>query len=57
MVSINIASTTPSRVAAEKTGASRVLAAVSRLTAITSPTSASDDPPMSVILPAEPMPR
>ncbi len=39
MVSINIASTTLSRVAAENTGASRVLAAVSRFTAITSPTS------------------
>ena len=52
-VSINMASTTPSRVAAEKTGASLVLAAASRFTAITSPTSASDDPPMSAILPAD----
>ena len=37
MVSTSMASTTPSRVAAENTGASLVLAAVSRLTAITNP--------------------
>ena len=55
MVSISMASTTLSRVAAEKTGASLVLAAVSRFTAITSPTSAASPalvPLMSAILPA-----
>lgn len=40
MVSTSIASTTSSRAAAENIGASRVLAAVSRFTAITTPTSA-----------------
>ena len=57
MVSLSMASTTPSRVAEENTGASLVLAAASRLTAITSPTSGvaapvSALPLMSAILPA-----
>ena len=55
MVSISMASTTFSRVAAEKTGASLVLAADNRFTAITSATSAASPvlvPLMSAILPA-----
>jgi len=55
MVSMSMASTTLSRVAAEKTGANLVFAAVSRFTAITSPTSAASPvlvPLMSAILPA-----
>jgi hypothetical protein len=55
IVSTSIASTTLSRVGAEKTGASLVLAAVSRFTAITSPMSAASPvrvPLMSAILPA-----
>ena len=54
MVSMSMASTTLSRVVAEKTGASLVLAAVSRLTAITSPTSAAS--PVLVPLSAMPAP-
>ena len=55
MVSTSMASTTLSRVAAENTGASRVLAAASRFTAMTSPTSAGAPvcvPLMVAILPA-----
>ena len=52
MVSMSMASTTLSRVVAEKTGASLVLAAVSRFTAITSPTSAAS--PVLVPLMSQP---
>ncbi len=56
MVSTIMASTTASLVAAENTGASRVLAAASRLTAITSPMSAGAPVcvPLMIFHPASP---